>query len=179
MAGYYECSGTARLSVLRAFEYEAPRRLVQAESVDLLTISQPGEDDESEGLLESETTVYGVRMSRLDTAMPTRLSLEELRRVQAWLVDDVSDRLDADHPDRGVLSFPLHLGQPVDLGPAAGAALRVAIGAPLILAVAEDSRLGSTFEQRLRWLEERLDITAQKLDAIARNYGSLREKDRP
>jgi hypothetical protein len=63
----------------------------------------------------------------------------------------------------------IHLGQPVNLGsPGANAhaVLRVAIGAPLVRAVALDSALGSHLSDRLNWLDAQIGVLSTKLDAV-------------
>jgi uncharacterized protein YndB with AHSA1/START domain len=162
MQAYYACPGDRRLAVLRQFERLGREVIGGAASLDLLTEFEPVESDEEERLLESKTTVFTVRMRRLDTG--ERLGLDALRRVARWM--------NADHGDVAPrLAAAVHVGQAVQLG--GTAALRLALGGPLIVAVAEDLSLGPTFESRAAWLEARVEEAVAKLDAIAADFERL------
>ena len=174
---YYACPGTSRYAVLRAFEQDAPRALSSAECVELLTVYPPVEADDRERLLESKTTVYGFKVRRLDRPDRPLLGRDELKRVARWLNQDLSDVPDVPNPES--LAIMVHLGQPVALGSSGEAALRLALGGPLIESIAVGPDRGETLDRRLEWMRDSLEALARKLDSISRAYRTLIAAEEP
>ena len=159
MDAYYATEGTARLRLLRHFERVVPEVFGASDTIELLAVYPPvyGEDR----LLQSKTTVFSFRIRSRDGRF---LSKDELQSLHEDLNKDVSDMYPAYSP--AILSEMFHLGQPVAIG-ADGCALRVALGSELIVRVTGDPHLGTTLDERLRWLRDQLVCLRKKIEWVA------------
>lgn len=175
---YYDGDAASRLSILRLWESQVPRILGESPVVKLFPV-EPLQDSDVKRLLESKTTVFPLFLKRRGAATPLPKAL--LWRVFHWLNRDISGLLPAlNEGQKAVLAREIHVGQPVLLTGEADrerSVLRVALGAPLITRVAEDERLGPSFQARKEWLRTLVQITRRKIELIVDNLDELLEVD--
>lgn len=175
---YYDCDPARRLAILRLWESEVPRLLGASPVVKLFAV-EPLQDPDVDRLLESKTTVFPFFLKRRGATNP--LSKVELWRVFHWLNRDISGLLPGlNEGQKAVLAREIHVGQPVLLTGEADrerSVLRLALGAPLVTRVADDERLGPTFDARIQWLHTLVQITRRKVELIVDNLDELLEID--
>lgn len=175
---YYKCNPASRLAILRLWESEVPRLMGASPVVRLFPV-EPVQDPDVDRLLESKTTVFPFFLKRREATNP--LTKVELWRVFHWLNRDISGLLpNLNEGQKAVLAREIHVGQPVLLTGEADrerSVLRLALGAPLVTRVAEDERLGPTFEARIQWLHTLVQITRRKVELIVDNLDALLEID--
>lgn len=173
---YYAAPPEVRYTILRAFERMVPRLLAGSSHIHLEETEPPVNDDGSTPLLESKKTVFSFYLSPSEGAPP--LKIDALRDIFTWMNRDLSTCLD-EYGDEmyEILSARFHIGQPVVTSASNRLAmLRVALGGPLIVKLAEDGELGSDLNDRLEWLTDRLRIMKRKLEFLARNYSTLSQR---
>jgi hypothetical protein len=178
IAAYYRVNADARLAVMREWEAAVPALLGQSAMLGLHTV-EPVAEPQVKRLLESKTTVFPFYVQRPGQAQP--LNREELTRVFHWLNRDLSALVpDVDAASWAVLAREIHVGQPVRLSGEADndrSVLRVALGGPLVIQVAEDERLAPTFAGRRQWLRHQLCILRLKLELICTHFETLLKND--
>lgn len=93
-----------------------------------------------------------------------------LARLHEWLnrPSAMDERTPSNNAaDAPAFSQAFHLGQPVTIAPGnmprPKTVLRVALGAPLLIDIAENSRLGISRDARLRWFEDKLEGLVQRM----------------
>lgn len=175
---YYEIAPEMRHTILRCWEEEVPKTLGASRFVRLFPVV-PHQDADSKRLLESKTTVFPFFVRQDDASQP--LNKSALQHIFRWLNRDMSGLLpELDLSQKSVLARMLHIGQPVLLSGTAEkdrSVLRIALGGAVITRVAEDERLGPTFEARLNWLRALVQIFRAKLELIVEHYDRLLERD--
>ncbi|MCA9693170.1 MAG: hypothetical protein KC636_26475 [Myxococcales bacterium] len=165
LRAYYDTPAELRYRVLRAFEELVPRILGASPCVTLQRVSPPVVDDAAVRLLESKTTVFPFYVH--PPGEPSaRLDLEELRAVYQALNTALAPEPDASVRDAAALARRFHVGQPVQLGSGDRAALRVALGGPLIVSLASDGALAADVDARIAWLKDQLTWLARKLELL-------------
>ncbi len=165
---YYQSDPEGRYAALRAFERLVPQILGDSDCVEVLPVAPPRLADGHMRLLESKTTVYPFRLH--PPGQPQH-AFDKPRLLEAFkaLNQDIAHLApEADEATRAALSRSFHLGQPVVLSAKKGrSALRVAIGGVLLIALAQDARLGQTMDDRVAWLEQALGDLRLKLEWLA------------
>jgi hypothetical protein len=170
---YYAANPSDRYEVLRAFERTVPRILEESACVSLEDSAPPVDDDGSTPLLESKKTVFSFYLRPREGE--EYFGVEALRNIFTWMNRDLGSCAGA-FPEavRDTLTARFHLGQPVVTSKSKDlAVLRVALGAALIVQLAEDERLGGDLASRLEWLTGRLLVLRSKLEFLAQNYATL------
>lgn len=164
MERYYAIPWSTRREVMRAFERAVRRELGKVSGARLFSIAPP-RARASERSLEATTTVFPFFVRAGDR----ELDATSLKRLCHLLNDDLSDtRASLTASERAVLSRRFHIGQPVqvDDDPDAAAVIRVALGAPFLLHVVEDTKSEHLHPTRMRWMETQLEIFGRKLELI-------------
>ena len=94
-----------------------------------------------------------------------RLDRDELRQLYGLLNTNLGHAVADDDPARACLARALHIGQPVGLGHSGELwVLRVAMGAPLVIQLADDTTLGASLPDRLAWLDAGVRCVRDKLE---------------
>jgi hypothetical protein len=175
---YYATDAERRLNVLRNWERKVPKLLGVSPTIRLFPVD-PLQDRDTKRLLESKTTVFPFFLTRPGHEEP--LGKSELTRIFYWLNRDISGLLpELDEGQKAVLAREIHIGQPVVLSGGASSertVLRVALGGTLVTRVADDPRLGPTFEARQNWLRTQVEITRRKIELVVENLDQLLERD--
>jgi hypothetical protein len=149
MRAYRLIPRAVQREIIATFGASVRRGLAQVPAV-TLEITPPVDTSPLPGDAEPQETLATVLSFSLRESGGSYLGVDELKRM--------ARRLGA----QGI-----HLGQPVRLGRAgAPVVLRVAIGAPLVRAVAVEPSLGSQLADRLRWLDAQSDALSAKLNAL-------------
>jgi hypothetical protein len=167
-----------RYQILRFFESQAPIILGRSHWLELINPSIPIFDDVFERLLQSKTTVFSFRVKTAEN-YTQQLAQPELARWVRWINHDISAVLSADEPVNIHESMRtcFQLGQAVHVGEKptgeADYVIRVAIGGLLIIQVANDLSIGSTFQARLNWLAASLERLRVKIEYIATHEADL------
>ncbi|WP_040494354.1 hypothetical protein [Ilumatobacter nonamiensis] len=170
---YYDVDQQSRLRVLRAFESMVPSIMADFSSLALDEVAPPLLEDGVQRLLESKMTVFPFALSTDGSA---RLGREELVDVHRWMFEDRSDAaIELADSERALLGRRIHLGQPVSVGVdrRGPAVLRIAIGAPKIVDLATDVRLGASLADRLDRLADEITTTGRALQLCAQRYAEL------
>ena len=178
---YYEAEPARRYQILRAFECMVPRVFEGSTLVQLESVAPPVDDDGKTPLLESKRTVFP--FSLRGRAGGEDFGPERLRVIFEWMNRDLSPlELDVPPTLRRDLAARFHLGQPVTTSASHGrGVLRVAIGGPNIVELANDVSLGpdvdtrlAGFESDLRALRRKLEYLAEHFDVVSRRWEARR-----
>ncbi|WP_347986313.1 hypothetical protein [Methylomonas sp. AM2-LC] len=178
MVAYYDVPGAMRYQILRFFESQAPIILGRSHWLELINPSIPIFDDVFERLLQSKTTVFSFRVKTAEN-YSQQLAQPELARWVRWINHDISAVLAADAPASiyDAMRTCFQLGQAVHVGEKptgeADYVIRVAIGGALIIQVANDLSVGTTFQARLAWLAASLERLRVKIEYIATHEADL------
>lgn len=165
---YYRVPSDQRLAVMRAFEETVPDVLGDSKLIDVVAVS-PLRERDSPRFLEAATTVFPFFVREEPGGEYLRKA--GLKKVFRQLNEDLSGTIES--PDAGskaVLARQIHIGQPVLLSGDARAersVLRIALGAPLVVTIASDTRVGKTFPDRIEWMRAQIAILRAKIELIA------------
>jgi len=168
---YYETPSENRRLVMRAFEEAVTERLGTSELIDVIPVS-PLRERDSLRFLEAATTVFPFFV-RSEPGGPY-LERDRLKKVFSHLNSDLSGAVPSlSAAEQAILAREIHIGQPVLLSGGADdehSVLRIALGAAMVIKVANDANLGEDFDQRLDWLRSQIDILREKVELIITHF---------
>ena len=139
-----------RQEIMRGFERSAMSRISEQAELQLLPPFEHGLSDwaDPESHVASTVISFGVHAGSNRTRRLDRHSLAAIHRA-----------LNCEQQ-----SLPVQLGQPVAIAPEY-CVLRIALGAPLLVRIAQDQTLGPDLTTRLNWLDGKLRTTAERIVA--------------
>ncbi len=171
---YYDIQKKVRSRIFKHFEKSVFSVFSKSPHIVLLKPTPMKMNDQNmRDAIELFTTVFSFRL--FNRKQNRFYNYEELQKI-ARLMNRNSSNSETDESTNDVLSNRFHIGQPTHIGPQTEeqpAVLRIAIGAPLVNLIATNTDYGDTIEERLKWLENQIELMKLKLDAIVNNYFKL------
>lgn len=146
MAAFYEIEAGIREVIFSTFANEVTNSSLASERS--VVVSIKNDPEQTLTPISAYQSVFSFEVRNLHDQLLDKKQLKELHH-----------RINTD------LQHGFLLGQPVQIG-RFRSVLRIALGAPLVVAVANDQSLGRTLDHRLTWLREKIRSCFKAIDSL-------------